>query len=142
MGFYAPVQHYDAPPEPGAGLFDRLMSVLNSPGAEALLGGPMAARWITNRIVGGTSQLQGPVSKITQVPIRDIAINAADHPDAINPLKVNEIQSLMSGASSRIPALELAEDGGKLVLKDGRHRFTAAQRLGLDEVPAVIQRRK
>lgn len=152
----------------GTGMFDKLRSLLQgtpepidvqqqldsffSSAPTPLLGGPAvigstAARsaaplikWLTERIVGGGSMLQGPVSKITQVPVRDIVVRGADHPDAINPLKVNEIRSLLSSSPSRVPAVELAEEGGKLVLKDGRHRFTAAQGLGLENVPAIISR--
>lgn len=82
--------------------------------------------------------LSGPVSKITQVPIKDILVRAGDHPDAINPTKVTEIQGLLSTAPSRVPAVELIKEGGKFVLKDGRHRFTAAQGLGLQNIPAII----
>jgi len=82
--------------------------------------------------------LSGPVSKITQVPVKDIIVRSGDHPDAINPMKVQEIQNLLSTTPSRIPAVELTREGGKLVLKDGRHRFTAASGLGLEHIPAII----
>lgn len=95
-------------------------------------------QWLTDRVVGGGSMLSGPVSKITQVPVRDILVRSVDHPDAVNPTKVTEIQSLLSSAPSRVPAVELVQEGGKFILKDGRHRFTAAQGLGLQNIPAII----
>ena len=120
-------------------------SVLGGPasiGMTALRGAGRAAapaiKWLTDRVVGGGSMLSGPVSKITQVPVKDILVRAADHPDAVNPLKVQEIQGLLSSAPTRVPAVELVKEGGKFVLKDGRHRFTAAQGLGLENIPAII----
>ncbi len=160
MAFKAPIRAdaLETPQLPqDAGLFSRLMSALGNPTSAALQGSPFAAgamlagaagkapaaaRWLTDRIVGGGSMLSGPVSKITQVPVKDIMVRALDHPDAINPLKVNEIKGLMSSAPSRLPAIELVEQGGKFYLKDGRHRFTAASELGFPSVPAIIQRQR
>ncbi|MGL5936027.1 MAG: hypothetical protein ACRCZI_10470 [Cetobacterium sp.] len=82
--------------------------------------------------------LSGPVSKITQVPVKDIIVRSGDHPDAINPMKVQEITDLLSKTPSRVPAVELIREGDKLILKDGRHRFTAASGMGLQNIPAII----
>lgn len=132
------------------GVFARLEEMFDNPSSNALIGSPLAAgatiargavpaiKWLTDRVVGGGSMLSGPVSKITQVPVKDIIVRAGDHPDAINPMKVQEIQSLLSQTPSRVPAVELVREGGKLVLKDGRHRFTAASGLGLENIPAII----
>jgi len=132
------------------GVFSRLADMFDDPSNNALIGSPLAAgatiargavpaiKWLTDRVVGGGSMLSGPVSKITQVPVKDIVVRAGDHPDAINPMKVQEIQSLLSQSPSRVPAVELVREGGKLVLKDGRHRFTAASGMGLENIPAII----
>lgn len=126
--------------------FAALQSMFDNPAANPALGGSTAIakgavpvfKWLTDRVVGGGSMLSGPVSKITQVPVKDIIVRASDHPDAINPMKVNEIQGLLSKTPGRVPAVELMREGGKLVLKDGRHRFTAAQGMGLESIPAII----
>lgn len=129
--------------------FKKLMGLFEDPAGNPALGGPALGttiarqgapllKWATDRVVGGGSMLSGPVSKITQVPVKDIVVRASDHPDAVNPMKVQEIQSLLSQAPSRVPAVELVREGGKLVLKDGRHRFTAASGLGLENIPAII----
>lgn len=115
-------------------------SVLGGPAGMMRTMAPRAFKWATDRVVGGGSMLSGPVSKITQVPVRDIMVMGTDHPDAINPQKVNEIKALMSTAPSRLPAVELVQRNGKFFLKDGRHRLTAASELGADTVPAIIQR--
>lgn len=138
------------PTTSNAGFFSRLADTLDDPTAGAGFAAPLALgstitrgaipaiKWLTDRVVGGGSMLQGPVSKITQVPVRDIIVRAGDHPDAINPMKVQEIQSLLSTSPSRVPAVELVREGGKFVLKDGRHRFTAASGMGLENIPAII----
>lgn len=135
-----------------SGVFSRLAEMFDDPAGNALVGSPLAAgatiargtvpaiKWLTDRVVGGGSMLSGPVSKITQVPVRDIVVRSGDHPDAINPMKVQEIQSLLSTSPSRVPAVELVREGGKLILKDGRHRFTAASGMGLENIPAIIAR--
>lgn len=132
------------------GMFGRLAEMFDDPTGNALVGSPLAAgatiargatplvKWLTDRVVGGGSMLSGPVSKITQVPVKDIIVRSGDHPDAINPMKVQEIQSLLSSSPSRVPAVELVREGGKLILKDGRHRFTAASGMGLENIPAII----
>ena len=109
-------------------------------GSTIARGAVPAFKWLTDRVVGGGSMLSGPVSKITQVPVKDIVVRASDHPDAINPLKVQEIQGLMTKTPSRLPAVELLRQGNQYILKDGRHRFTAAQGLGLENVPAIISK--
>lgn len=138
------------PASTNTGFFGRLNEALEDPTAGVGFATPLvlgstiargaipAVKWLTDRVVGGGSMLSGPVSKITQVPVKDIIVRAGDHPDAINPTKVQEIQSLLSQAPSRVPAVELVREGGKLVLKDGRHRFTAASGLGLENIPAII----
>lgn len=153
MGFRAVVRTEQKPTQTdtdGNGVFAKLQELFDNPSSNALIGSPLAAgatitrgaaplvKWVTDRVVGGGSMLSGPVSKITQVPVKDILVRAGDHPDAINPMKVNEIQGLLSSTPSRVPAVELVKEGGKFVLKDGRHRFTAAQGLGLQNIPAII----
>lgn len=130
--------------------FAALQSMFDNPAGNPALGGPVAigatvaskgipaVKWLTDRVVGGGSMLSGPVSKITQVPVKDIIVRATDHPDAINPTKVTEIQGLLAKRPGSVPAVELQQEGGKYYLKDGRHRFTAASGLGLQSVPAII----
>lgn len=132
-GFFGKLQEALEDPTGGVGFATPLAA-----GATIARGAVPAIKWLTDRVVGGGSMLSGPVSKITQVPVKDIIVRAGDHPDAINPMKVQEIQSLLSQAPSRVPAVELVREGGKFVLKDGRHRFTAASGLGLDNIPAII----
>jgi len=151
MGFRAAINENERQPTPKrAGLFGKLQEALEDPTGSLGFGTPLAAgatiargatpvvKWLTDRVVGGGSMLSGPVSKITQVPIRDIIVRSGDHPDVINPMKVQEIQNLLSTAPARVPAVELVMEGGKLVLKDGRHRFTAASGMGLENIPAII----
>jgi len=151
MGFRAQINENEYKPiDKRSDRFGQLRSALEDPSVGMLLGGPLAAgatiargatpaiKWLTDRVVGGGSMLSGPVSKITQVPIKDIIVRSADHPDAINPLKVQEIQGLLAKTPSRLPAVELVKQGNQYILKDGRHRFTAAQGLGLENVPAII----
>lgn len=132
--------------------FRELSAMFDNPAGNPALGGPAAIgstalksaapvfRWLTDRVVGGGSMLSGPVSKITQVPVKDIIVRAGDHPDAINPTKVTEIQALLTKRPGSVPAVELQQEGGKYYLKDGRHRFTAASGMGFDSVPAIIAR--
>lgn len=151
MALIAPINaNEQQPTKKRSGFFGKLQEALDDPTGGLGLGGPLAAgaaitrgsvplvKWLTDRVVGGGSMLSGPVSKITQVPVKDIIVRSGDHPDAINPMKVQEIQSLLSSSPSRVPAVELVREGGKLVLKDGRHRFTAASGLGLENIPAII----
>lgn len=153
MGFRAPINENEYQPAPKRpGFFGKLQSALEDPTGGLGFGTPLAAgatiargatplvKWLTDRVVGGGSMLSGPVSKITQVPVKDIIVRSGDHPDAINPMKVQEIQSLLSASPSRVPAVELVREGGKLILKDGRHRFTAASGMGLENIPAIIAR--
>jgi hypothetical protein len=150
MAFRAPVKTEQQSATAGTGAFATLLNRLDDPTAGLGFATPLAAgatiargavpalKWLTDRVVGGGSMLSGPVSKITQVPVKDIIVRASDHPDAINPLKVQEIQGLLSKTPSRLPAVELVRQGNQYILKDGRHRFTAAQGLGLENVPAII----
>lgn len=151
MAFKAVINENEYQPAPKRpGFFGKLQSALEDPTGGLALGGPLAAastiargstpvvKWMTDRVVGGGSMLSGPVSKITQVPVKDIIVRPGDHPDAINPMKVQEIQSLLSTTPSRVPAVELVMENGKLILKDGRHRFTAASGMGLQNIPAII----
>ena len=120
MGLRAPINENEYQPTPKrAGFFGKLQSALEDPTGSLGFGTPLAAgtaiargatplvKWLTDRVVGGGSMLSGPVSKITQVPVRDIIVRSGDHPDTINPLKVQEIQSLLSTSPSRVPAVEL-----------------------------------
>ncbi len=151
MAFRAQInKNEEQRPQGQPGVFGKLVSALEDPtgslgfatplsaGAMITRGAIPAVKWLTDRVVGGGSMLSGPVSKITQVPVKDIIVRSGDHPDAINPLKVQEIQGLLATSPSRVPAVELVREGGKLVLKDGRHRFTAASGMGLENIPAII----
>jgi len=150
MAFRAPVKTEKQQAPTGTGTFAELLNRFDDPTAGLGFATPLAAgatiargaipaiKWLTDRVVGGGSMLSGPVSKITQVPVKDIIVRSKDHPDAINPLKVQEIQGLLTQTPSRLPAVELVKHGNQYILKDGRHRFTAAQGLGLENVPAII----
>ncbi len=151
MAFRAPInENEQQPPQRRSGFFGKLQTALEDPTGGLGFGTPLATgaaiasraipavKWLTDRVVGGGSMLSGPVSKITQVPVKNIIVRSGDHPDAINPLKVQEIQGLLSTSPSRVPAVELVREGGKLILKDGRHRFTAASGMGLENIPAII----
>lgn len=153
MGFIAQINENELqPPKKRSGFFGKLQEALEDPTGGLALGGPLAAgaaiagraipavKWATDRLVGGGSMLSGPVSKITQVPVKDIIVRAGDHPDSINPMKVAEIQGLLSQTPGRVPAVELVREGNKYVLKDGRHRFTAASGLGFESIPSIIAR--
>ena len=153
MAFKAVINENEQQPiKKRAGFFGKLQEALEDPTGGLGFGTPLGAgatiargaiptvKWLTDRVVGGGSMLSGPVSKITQIPVKDIIVRSGDHPDAINPMKVQEIQGLLSTSPSRIPAVELVKEGGKYILKDGRHRFTAASGMGLDTVPAIIAR--
>lgn len=156
MGFLANLNKDIQPAVPmtsgQADVFAKLKMMMDDPTSNGFLGGPAALgttiaskgipaiKWLTDRVVGGGSMLSGPVSKITQIPVKDIIVRASDHPDAINPTKVTEIQGLLTKRPGSVPAVELQQEGGKYYLKDGRHRFTAASGLGLQSVPAIIAR--
>lgn len=137
---------------PQGDVFEQLRAQLGdtTPPMQFQLGGPMAlagrlatvarpaAQWITDRLAGA-SFTPGKMSKIQQIPINQIVTNAADHPDIVNPAKVAQISQMMATTPGRLPALELVPtEGGKFLLKDGRHRFAAAQGLGIANVPATV----